>query len=86
MAEAQQKTEEIQNLYGQMKKDLIKKHEQEKADLRKRHDAALAEQKQEARKREEDLNNEIEKYMKSNDDLFDQNDALNEELDTLRNE
>ena len=40
-----EKTEEIQNLYGQMKKDMIKEHEQEKVDLTKKHEAALATQK-----------------------------------------
>ena len=69
-----------------MKKDMIKKHDQEKVDLTKKHEAALATQKEEAKAREEDLNNEIEKYLKSNEDLFDQVDALNNELDDLRNE
>ena len=80
-AEAMQKTEEIQNLYGQMKK-----HEQEKIDLSKKHEAQLESRLQQAKARENDLNNEIEKYLKSNEDLFDQVDALNNELDELRNE
>lgn len=39
-----------------------------------------------AKKRESDLNAEIEKYLESNEDLFTQNEELNEELDDLRNQ
>ena len=69
-----------------MKKDMIKKHEQEKTDLTKRHEAELASKIQESKAKEEDLNSECEKYLKSNEDLFDQVDALNNEIDELRNE
>ena len=67
-----------------MKKDIIKKQESEKTDLTKKHEFQLATQVAEAKAREDDLNAEIEKYEKTNEDLFDQNDALNTELDELR--
>ncbi len=34
---------------------------------------------------ENELNEEIEKYLKSNEDLFNENEELNQELDDLRN-
>ena len=39
---------------------------------------------EDAKGREEELNAEVEKYLKSNEDLFNENEQLNQELDELR--
>ena len=41
---------------------------------------------EQAKKREGELQEEVEKYAKANDDLFAENENLNQELDEARNE
>ena len=50
------------------------------------HDLALKKLKDDFAKREAELNKEIDKYLESNEDLFTQNEQLNEEMDELRNQ
>ena len=57
-----------------MKKDMINKHEKEKTDLTKAHEVALSKKGEESKSRIDSLNEEIDKYSLSNEDLFNQND------------
>lgn len=69
-----------------MKKDMQTKHEISKQEMVKVHDLALKKLKDDFAKREAELNKEIDKYLESNEDLFTQNEQLNEEMDELRNQ
>ena len=52
---------------------MAKKHEKEKADLLKAHEVALIKKGEESKARIDSLNDEIDKYNLSNEDLFNQN-------------